>query len=203
MTSLIFRIMLTAVISYVLGNLIGAVIVSKTLYKSDVREFGSKNGGLTNFIRVYGKKAAPLVILVDAGKAVCAALLGGALLGTMLTPALGKTIGMCFVILGHMFPVFFHFRGGKGVLSGVSAIMVIDWRVGLVLIGLFAVTLLVSRYVSLGSVLAAAVLPFAAHFIVGESAVTLLLAVMGGLVIYMHRTNIQRLLKGTENKFKL
>ena len=201
MDALLSRTILTALIAYGLGNLNGAIIVSHALYHRDVRESGSKNGGLTNFMRVFGKKAAPLVILVDAGKALCAVWVGGWLLRDHTTVECGRALGMLFVVIGHMFPALFHFRGGKGVLSGISAIFLIDWRVGLILLGLFLFVLLTTRYVSLGSILSAAVYPILAQLFLRQLPVTLLGAVAGGLIIFMHRSNIKRLYNGTENKF--
>ena len=201
MDALLIRTVLTALLSYVLGNLNGAIIVSKTLYHSDVRSAGSKNGGLTNFMRVYGKKAAPLVILLDAGKAVLSTLIGGLLMGAVTEIKIGQAVALLFVVIGHMFPALYQFHGGKGILSGISGILILDWRVGVILLILFAIVLAVTRYVSLGSVLCAAVVPFLMHFFLGIPVVTLLCAIAGALMIFMHRSNIRRLLSGTENKF--
>lgn len=201
MDALLIRAILTALIAYTLGNLNGAIIVSNALYHSDVRASGSKNGGLTNFLRVYGKKAAPLVILVDAGKAVLSTLLGGLLVGSVAEPKLGQALALVFVVVGHMFPALYQFHGGKGILSGISGIFVLDWRVGAILLVLFIIIVALTRYVSLGSVLGAAAVPFLMHFFLHIPAVTLLCAIAGALMIFMHRSNIKRLLSGTENKF--
>ena len=201
MDALLSRAILTALIAYGLGNLNGAIIISRALYRKDVRTEGSKNGGLTNFMRVFGKKAAPLVILVDAGKALCAAWLGGLLLRNYTTVEFGRALGMLCVVIGHMFPALFHFHGGKGILSGVSAVFLLDWHIGLILLGLFFFILLLTRYVSLGSILGAALCPVLAQLFVGQLPVTLLCALAGALMIFMHRSNITRLLNGTENKF--
>lgn len=197
------RYFLVALLSYCLGNLNGAILVSKTLYHSDVRESGSKNGGLTNFLRVYGKKAAPLVILIDAGKAVASAFLGGVILQDTLGAEVGQGLALLFVVLGHMFPALYHFRGGKGVLAGVSALFVLDWRIGLILLCVFALVLFATRYVSLGSILCGMSLPFLVHFFIGIPVVTIECAVACFLLVFMHRSNISRLLHGCENKFSL
>lgn len=199
--SSLFRTVLTALLAYALGNLNGSIIVSKALYHSDVRDAGSGNGGLTNFLRVYGKKAAPLVIFVDVGKAVLSTLLGGWLMGSFAAVKIGQAFGLLCVVLGHMFPALYGFHGGKGVLAGISSIFVLDWRVGLILFCSFALILYLTRYVSLGSVICAAALPVLVQLFLRTPLATLLCVIAGGMVIFMHRSNIKRLLNGNENKF--
>ena len=202
MDALLIRAVFVALISYGLGNLNGSILVSKALYHSDVRDSGSGNAGLTNFLRVYGKKAAPLVILVDAGKGILSALLGGWLMGSVTEVKLGQAFALLFVVLGHMFPVLYGFRGGKGVLAGVSGIFVLDWRIGLILLVSFAVILILSRYVSLGSIICAVLFPLLTQLFLQRLSVTFLAALAGGMIVFMHRSNIRRLLDGNENKFK-
>ncbi len=199
----LFRCLVAAILAYCLGNMNGAIIISHTIYHSDVRNYGSKNGGLTNFLRVYGKKTAVQVILIDVFKAVAAVYISGVMLRSLMHLKLAQGLGFIFVIIGHMFPVLYRFHGGKGILSGVSALFVLDWRVALILLGVFILVLLTTRYVSLGSVLCAAIMPILIHFFVGEPVLTLVCTVVGALVIFMHRANISRLLHGTENKFKI
>ena len=148
---------LAAVVSaYLLGCVNGSILVSKCLFRDDIRTHGSGNAGLTNFYRTFGIKGVVGVLACDILKAVLAVALGGFLFGHFLgLPMIGKLVATIFVLLGHMYPVTFGFRGGKGVLSGVSALMVIDWRVALIALGVFFVIVLLTRYVSLGSVCAA------------------------------------------------
>ena len=193
---------LTLVIGYLLGNLNGAVCVSHML-KDDVRTHGSGNAGLTNFIRSYGHYAL-LVIAVDALKAVFACLIGGLLLKDAGMQLVGKTLGGLAVMLGHIFPVFLGFHGGKGILSGFFVALMVDWRIAVLILAVFAVAYLLTGYVSLGSVLAAA--GFGAGFCIfhhDNLAVMLCGVFMGLLAIFMHRQNIARLIKGEERKTNL
>ena len=195
---------LTAVLAgYMLGNLNGAVCIS-ALMKDDVRSHGSGNAGLTNFIRSYGAGQALLVILIDAGKAVLSCVIGGLLLRQELGFTAGASIGGAAVILGHAYPVFLGFRGGKGILSGFFVALTVDWRVALLLLLVFATAYFLTRYVSLGSVLAAAA--FAVCFAVlhrDDLTVALCGVFTGTLAVFMHRGNIARLLKGQERKTDL
>lgn len=196
-------VVLTLVIGYLLGDLNGAVWVSHWM-KDDVRTHGSGNAGLTNFIRSYGAHYALLVIAVDALKAVAACLIGGFLLKPYGLQLEGKALGGLAVMLGHVFPAFLHFRGGKGILSGFFVALMLDWRIALLILAVFAVAYFATRYVSLGSVLASAA--FGAGFVLfHHDNLTVLLCglTMGLLAIFMHRQNIARLLKGEESKTDL
>ena len=197
-------IFITALLGYLLGCLNGSVMVSHFIIKDDVRQHGSGNAGLTNFYRTYGAKYALGVILFDMGKTVVACLLGGfLLLHVMGDWTLGLLIGGLGCELGHMFPVFFGFKGGKGILSGGTLVWLLDWRIALIAWGLFAALWLVTKYVSLGSVSAAVSMPIATWFFCGHSPVyTALAVVIAGLVVWCHRENIQRLVRGEERKFR-
>ena len=158
MTVLAF--VLTAAVAYFCGCFNGAVIVSKYILKNDVRQYGSGNAGLTNFYRVFGGPQTFVVILTDVVKAVIAVLVGSSLFGAILNaPVLGKYWAAMFCLLGHMFPFMFQFKGGKGVLSGGTIALMIDWRVALVVWGGFLILFLLTKYVSLGSVWAGASFP--------------------------------------------
>ena len=190
----------------------------RLLKHQDIREFGSHNAGLTNTLRCFGKGCAALTLVGDLAKGIVAVLLSKGiceLLGTGLTAQndvhfIGYIAGI-FAILGHVFPIYYHFKGGKGVLVGVSVFLGIDWKVFLCLIVIFAVVLAISKYVSLGSIIAAACCPVVTFLFQfwqrGDLPMwylwlnTGLAALMGAWVIYMHRTNIQRLKAGNENKF--
>ena len=196
-------IIVTAVLGYLLGNLNGAVVASKAL-GDDVRTHGSGNAGLTNFIRSYGAGHAAMVIAIDAGKAVVGCLLGGLLLRSHLEFQEGLILGGSAVMLGHVFPVFLNFHGGKGILSGFFIALVVDYRVALLILCVFAVAYLATGYVSLGSVLASLTFGVAfalLHF--GEPVIMACGICMGALAIVMHGQNIVRLLKGEERKTNL
>ena len=188
--------------AYFLGCFNGAVIVSKYILRDDVRTHGSGNAGLTNFYRTFGGPLTFVVILCDVLKAVLAVLLGVWLL-SFIGPAFGKYWAGLFCLLGHMFPCMFHFKGGKGILSGGTIAIMIDWRIALVVWGGFLVLTVLTRYVSLGSCWAGASFPFATWFVYQDVLLTILAVVIGGLILWMHRGNIVRLVHGNENKFSL
>jgi len=192
---------LMAAVGYLLGCANGAILTSKIFYRDDVRKHGSGNAGLTNFYRTYGAKLVLCVIAVDMLKAVIAVELGGAILGG----ALGKYFMGFFCMLGHMFPAPYHFKGGKGILSSGTLLLCLDWRIALAGWGAFLILVILTRYVSLGSVAAAASLPVSTFFVYRSAVsfpwIMLLGTLIGGMVIWAHRANIGRLLSGTESKF--
>ena len=199
-----YRVVIAALGSYLLGNLNGAVIVSRVMAHEDVRSHGSGNAGLTNFIRNYGVRTAALVVLIDVGKAVAACLLGQALLSPLGYAKEGQMLGAACVLLGHIFPALLGFKGGKGILSGFTIALMVDWRIGLLIFLAFAVAYGLTQYVSLGSVLAAAM--FGVGFILfyrQQPVVMWTALLLAALVIFMHRGNIQRLLRGEERKTNL
>ena len=197
-------IVITAALSYLLGNLNGAVVVSHLIAHEDVRTKGSGNAGLTNFTRNYGSHTSIFVIAIDMGKAILSCLLGGWLLGRYGYYTEGVALGGCCLILGHDFPALLGFRGGKGILSGWFIAFMIDWRIG-VLIGIvFFAAYFLTQYVSLGSVLAA--ITFAVGFVIFHHDNLLVMTggiFMGALTVFMHRGNIARLVKGQERKTNL
>ena len=203
MTALSLRAAAVAVLAYLLGSMSGAIIVSRLFCGRDVREMGSGNAGLTNFYRCFGAKWMLPVLLIDLGKGLAAVWCGEKIFAAAGGPALGQALGMLFVILGHMYPVFFRFRGGKGVLTGVGALFMLDWRLALLQLGLFFLVLLLSRYVSLASVLAAGTMPLAAWLRGHETLMLVFLTLCAGMVVYLHRGNISRLLRGCERKFEI
>ena len=150
--SVVFTVALTLLVSYLLGCFNGSVMTSHFIIRDDVRQHGSGNAGLTNFYRTYGARYALCVIVCDMGKTVLACLIGGYLMHWVVGDwTLGLLIAGIGCELGHMFPVFFGLRGGKGILSGGVLVLLLDWRVALIAWGLFAVLWLTTRYVSLGS----------------------------------------------------
>ncbi len=147
--------LVVAVAAYFLGCFNGAVIVSKYILRDDVRGHGSGNAGLTNFYRTFGGALTFVVILTDVLKAVIAILLGRYLFsfaGFWELELLGKYWAALFCLLGHMFPCMFHFKGGKGILSGGTIAIMMDWRIAMVVWGGFLILAIVTKYVSLGSV---------------------------------------------------
>lgn len=202
-----FRVFVTCVIvlvSYLLGCINGSVMTSHFIIKDDVRKHGSGNAGLTNFYRTYGAKYALMVIGLDMGKTVVACLIGGFMFSHLFGDwTLGVLLGGLGCELGHVFPVFFGFKGGKGILSGSMLAILLGWKVALVAWGVFMLLWALTRYVSLGSLAAAVSLPITVYFFLGHNWVyTALAFFMAALVVYCHRENIVRLLHGTENKFK-
>lgn len=202
--SVVFTVALTLLVSYLLGYFNGSVMTSHFIIRDDVRQHGSGNAGLTNFYRTYGARYALCVIVCDMGKTVLACLIGGYLMHWVAGDwTLGLLIAGIGCELGHMFPVFFGLRGGKGILSGGVLVLLLDWRVALIAWGLFAVLWLTTRYVSLGSIAATASMPVSVFLLMGHNWLyTALSAAVAALVIWCHRGNIQRLLTGTEKKFQ-
>ena len=199
----ISALIVTTLVCYFLGNHNGAICVSHMLH-DDVREHGSGNAGLTNFIRNYGNSRAVLVILIDVLKAVFACWLGSAMFAPYGYALEGKVLAGVAVMVGHDFPALLGFRGGKGILSGWFIAWMIDWRVGLLIAIVFFATYFLTRLVSLGSVLSAAA--FAVGFAIfhwGNPFVVAGCGFMGALTIFQHRANIGRLLKGQEKKVDL
>ena len=195
-------IVAVSVIAYFLGNLNGAIFTSRFFSHEDVREKGSGNAGLTNFVRNYGVGKALFVIVLDAGKTVAACLLGGALLAPYGYQTEGTVLGALAVSLGHDFPVFFGFKGGKGIVCGATIAAVLDLPVFLILVVIFFTCFFITRYVSLSSILVSA--SFSICFVIrywGNLSLQIGTAVIGIFAIWMHRENIKRLLSGTERKF--
>lgn len=201
---LFFIAAVVVLVSYFLGCINGSVMVSHFIIKDDVRSHGSGNAGLTNFYRTYGAKYALLVIAIDMGKTALAALIGGLMFSHLFQDwTLGVLLAGLGCELGHMFPVFFGLKGGKGILSGGILVWFLDWRVGLIAWSLFIVLWLATRYVSMGSIFAASSMPISSLFFLDLKWYHIVLSfIVAGLVVFCHRENIKRLLTGTENKFK-
>ena len=197
------NIFVAAITAYLLGNLNGAVSISHML-NDDVRSHGSGNAGLTNFVRNYGAAPAVYVVLIDTGKAVLACLVGALLLKPFGLYQEGLALGGMFLILGHDFPALLGFRGGKGILSGVTVALMLDWRIGLFVFGIFLVAYLLTGYVSLGSVLSSGSFGFIYAFFHRDSIFPIIVGFfLSGLIVWMHRANISRLIKGEERKTNL
>ncbi len=192
---IVAAVLVCIVVPYLLGSLNFAVILSKKMYNEDIREHGSKNGGATNMLRTYGKKAAGLTFLFDALKAIVSALIGYSLLGIN-----GASVAGLFCMAGHMFPVYYRFKGGKGVVTLAAMVLMIDWRVFLILLACFAIIVLSTKFVSLGSVMCSLIYPLILYRMTMPGLHIVMSVLAAGLVVFMHRANIKRLLEGKESK---
>lgn len=188
-----------AIEAYFLGGINGSIITSKYIFRQDVRDFGSGNAGITNFYRTYGRMGAVLVIAVDILKSVAALLAGGWIMGTQGYPLIGKLFAGFCLILGHMYPAYYQFRGGKGVLCAGVLVLILDWRVGVICWIVFIAIVFLTRYVSLGSMVGMLCVPVGMLAFYGwlEFILALFCAL---LVIIKHRDNISRLIAGTESR---
>ena len=198
---MLLQLIITIAAGYLLGNLNGSVLISRLAANDDVRAHGSGNAGFTNFYRSYGGLKSLLVILIDGLKAAAACLIGWLLLKGSGYGLEGRVLGAIAVTLGHDFPAFLGFKGGKGIVCGFISVLCIDWRIGLILLGIFALLYFPTKLVSLASVggsLALIVcMPVFHHGRPLATAGTILLA---HHAIFMHRENLVRLLGGKERK---
>lgn len=204
MSGLVSRIIVVVLTSYFLGNINGAVIISSLLDRDDVRSHGSGNAGMTNYLRSYGLQKTGLVVILDLGKSMLASFLGALMLEQFGYYLEGALLAGIFVSLGHDFPLALGFRGGKGILCGLGVAFVADWRVAVAIIVVFVILVSLTRYVSLGSCVAA--LTYGICFTLfhpGVWEVILMGWIIAILALYMHRGNMDRLLHGTERKISL
>ena len=212
-------VLLIAVAAYLLGSVSWAIIITMARSRKDIRDVGSGNAGATNVLRSQGVLPAVLTLVGDAGKGALAAWLGGCLMrwipvgsmefeSSMLT-TFGGYMAAAFVVLGHLFPVFYGFRGGKGVATVGGLLFVTDWRVGLVAIGVFALCAVIWRMVSLGSVTAGVFIILSTfifrYFVDGAALETVLfclitIGVPVAMAIAKHSDNIRRIIAGTERR---
>ena len=207
-----------AVAGYVLGSFNGAILISRWFHREDIRSKGSGNAGLTNFYRNYGGFDTLLVLLIDVGKTVLACFVGGWIIKAggyaSANPILDWTNEAqmfcgCFAVVGHVFPLFFGFKGGKGILTCGTLAAFVDWRIILTLLVVFIVVVVITRYVSLGSIVCAVVYPFLfwirypidKNLDGGTIMMTIMAFCLGCMAVWLHHGNIQRLRAGTENKF--
>lgn len=201
---MIYLLLISAVLSYLLGSISTSIIVSKLFGAGDIRSKGSGNAGATNTLRVVGPKAAVLVVIGDALKAVIAILLTriiGDKIFSVDDVSYALYLASVAVVLGHVFPLYFGFRGGKGIMTAIAAVLMLDWRIGLILIAVFAVSLLCSNYVSLSSCIGAVCYPVLVFIIHKADYVFFASAVVIALIaIIKHHTNIVRLINGTESR---
>ena len=209
---LIIKLLAIALIAYLLGAIPFGLIISQKMAGVDIRQHGSGNIGATNVFRVLGVKYGILTAVLDVGKAVASVLLAGLIIGNEplmvagydIHVPLAQIVAALMVMVGHNWSVYIRFKGGKGVSAFFGGLVTINWFVALVALAVIAVVVIITRYVSLGSMTAAlgALLTFVALTVMGMTTpiyvIYGLLAVL--LIIYQHRSNIQRLLSGTENR---
>ena len=192
-----------AVAAYFCGCFNGALFTSRLFFHDDVRTHGSGNAGSTNMLRNYGKLPAVATILGDMAKVAVAILLVRLLVGNELyaqQPIFIKSFAGLFCVLGHIFPCFFRFKGGKGVATCGGMVFMIDWRIALILLAVFFVAVLITKWVSLGSILMAILYPVLMGLFYKSVPITLISVVFAAIVLVAHRENIKRILNGTESK---
>ena len=212
----IFSILFTVVFSYLFGSLNSAIIVCRLWKRQDIRDYGSKNAGLTNVLRVYGKGPALATLLSDLAKGVIAVVVCRVVVHQVMDVVffddprfIGYVAGLT-VMLGHCFPIFYGFHGGKGVLLAATTLLAIDPITCVLSIAVFALLVALTKYVSVGSICAAVAYPtftFILQNFVYEDGYAVLPNTMIAfliciLIIYLHKPNIKRLMAGTENKFE-
>lgn len=216
-TSLILKCVLIGVVSYLLGSLNFSIILSKVVKKKDIRKSGSGNAGATNMMRTYGIKAAVGTMLGDIFKVAIGIIVAFAILGVPMkyiftNPAdaaeiqrvvLYKEFAGLFCVLGHIFPLYFKFKGGKGVAACTGMVIIVDWRIALILFVIFVSVILISKWISLGSIVIAILYPVLIFVFYKNWILSLVALLFTAIVIIAHRENIKRLIKGEENKISL
>lgn len=192
-------IFLYVFVPYLLGSVNSAIIVSKKLYKDDIRNHGSGNAGFTNVMRTYGKSAAFMTLGGDILKTVLSILIGWCAFGYLTAYIAGAAS-----FVGHLYPVYYNFRGGKGVLSAATMILMVDWRIFLILLFIFVFLVAATKYISLGSVMCAMVFPILLNRMnyTGIYMIEFVAMFIGIMIVIKHRENLKRILEGTESKFK-
>lgn len=209
-------LIISAVVSYLLGSLNFGIIISKSLNKDDVRSHGSGNAGSTNMLRNYGKKYAVMTIIGDMLKVAVAIIIsfiivrkignislaenGGAYILGIDARMFTKSFSGLFCVLGHIFPCFFGFKGGKGVATAGGMVFMIDWRIALILLAIFAIIVLITKYVSLGSIAMAVFYPVFIFISYKSLPLALLSLIFTLIVLLAHRENIKKLINHTESK---
>lgn len=198
------------VVSYLLGSVNSAIIVSKVMYSDDIRNHGSKNAGLTNVLRTYGKKAALITLVGDMLKSVLSICFAGLLFGFGYLSGISISepcyVAGLFAVIGHIFPVYYGFKGGKGVLSTATVVLMLAPIPFVILFALFAAIVAVSKYVSLGSVSVAVLLPvlidgyFKVFFGGSLTIIAISTIILAILIVWCHRENLKRISDRTERK---
>ena len=196
---------IVAIIAYLIGSVNFSILISKKMAGFDVREKGSNNAGTTNVLRTVGKKAAAITLICDILKGVVAILLGVLIAKiSSKNAALLAQIAAIEVVIGHTYPVFFGFKGGKGVATSLGILLLINWKIGLICL-IFGVALIVlTRMVSLGSISGAILFAILTIFIqdsyIASGNYIVFAFMLAGFVIFNHRKNVARIVKGEENR---
>lgn len=201
---------ISAIIAYLIGSISSSVIITKKLAGFDVREKGSGNAGSTNVLRTAGKKAALLTLICDILKGVVAVLIAFliGLVAKNSSRAVLVQLAALMVVIGHTFPIFFGFKGGKGVATSLGVLLIINWRIGLICLVFALLIMALTRMVSLGSIGAAVLFPVLvifmqkANYLVNGSRISYIVfgLCLAAIVIFNHRTNLVRIVNGNENK---
>lgn len=211
---MILKFAAVTVISYLLGSLNFSIIFSKIFADKDIRESGSGNAGATNMLRTYGKRFAVITMIGDILKVAVAIIITFAILGAPMKYLFSipndpqeiqnimvyKEFAGFFCVLGHIFPIFFKFKGGKGVAACTGMVIMVDWRIALILFVIFIIVIAVSKWISLGSIVIALLYPVLIYAFYRNLLLSLIALLFTAIVIIAHRENIKRLIKGTENK---
>lgn len=193
---------LVALVAYLIGSINFAIIFSKKFAGFDVRKKGSKNAGTTNVLRTVGKGAAALTLICDILKGVVAVLIAmlAANIWKDTDTVVLKYLAGLFAIIGHTFPVYYGFKGGKGVATSLGVLLIVNPQIGIICLSFALIIMIATRWVSLGSILAATLFPIITIFMTDNFGGKVISILIGVLVIFNHRTNIKRLKDGTENK---
>lgn len=201
MVIVVLYVVLSVVIGYLLGSINASVVIGKTFYGKDIREYGSGNAGATNTLRTFGKPAAVAVFIVDFLKGIAACFIGQLLVGYIDNLGwAGIYLAGFAAVIGHNWPVFFGFRGGKGVLTSFAVILYISPVPALICLTVFIVIVVLTRYVSLGSIIGAIVWPVVSLFFKLPALLIAIAVLMSFLIVLRHKGNIKRLFDGTEKK---
>ena len=194
------------VIAYLIGSVNFSIIFSKKMAGFDVREKGSGNAGTTNMLRTVGKKAAALTLVCDILKGVISILIAkliGNIWNNLDTALLVQLAGL-FVVIGHTFPVFFKFKGGKGIATSLGVLLTANWQIGLICLVFALVLMALTQMVSVGSIVAAILYPVLTIFIhqnyIEDGNYVIFAIILAVLIVFNHRENVKRILAGNENK---
>jgi glycerol-3-phosphate acyltransferase PlsY len=204
------KFIIVAILSYLLGSLNFGVILSKSIEKDDVRNHGSGNAGTTNMVRNYGKKIGVLTIIGDMLKVMVAIVIAKLIISvndlasyeifSANANVMLKSFAGFFAVLGHIFPCYFNFKGGKGVATAGGMVFMVDWRIALILLAMFAIVVFATKYVSLGSIVMAVFYPVFIYVFYKSLPLTIIAIIFALIIIVAHRENIKKIINHNERK---
>ncbi len=201
---MVYLVLFCSAIAYLLGSINTSIIVSRLMGKGDIRKSGSGNAGATNTLRVLGKGAAVAVVAGDILKGVIAiaiARVAYSYFEVSGSETMAQYFAALFVILGHIYPLYFGFKGGKGIMTGATTVFMLDWEIGVIVLLVFIAVFVTTRYVSLGSCISSVMYPLLVYMFHSDDvyfmAISVIVAVLS---VYKHKSNIKRLINGTEAK---